>query len=401
MMTAAFGQHSGSGSGGGGSHSSSGGGSHSGGFSSGSHSGGSSFQGSHSSYSSSGHSGSSLFHGYSRQSSSGFGHFGSSFSHSSSSLGSSTAHSSGGLLGHSEGSTGHGPVGTSPEHQTTSGNESHGLFSSGSSRESSGISKQMDRSGQPALQHLSSTSHSNYTGSHNQGSKYSNSGTNWNGGHDVAQVHGYHGHNHNWRNGYHAYYSGWHDSFFFFGGYLFDPWGAPCVLSPWYLYPSLPGYLPYSSVIIANDDVDWNAGGYYAYDPDDDPNSYGNPDLNYSLDELTKIFNNSDEYALSEMIGSEAVGIYNDGNYMYSVNGTEFHQMMMDNIHAVENANFSIMSVKLRNDQAIVRARHEFSSPDGGNEVVYQEYRLQQIDGKFVIVDFNTSKNPSAAQTFF
>lgn len=394
MIVGAFGQH-----GGGGSHSSSGGGSHSGGFSSGSHFGGSSFHGSHSSFSGFSHLGSSGFHGYSRHSNSGSSHFGSSYSHS---LGNNQ--SSGGSLAEGGSSTGHSLFGSSVGHSTGNESEGHSLFSSGTSheRESSGISRLMDRSGEAPIQHLSSSAHSNYTGSHNLAGNYSNSGTNWNGGHDVAQVHGYHGHNQHWRSGYHAYYSGFHDSFFFFGGYLFDPWGAPCVLSPWYLYPSLPGYLPYSSVIISDDNVDWNDGGAYAYDPDDDPNSYGNPDLNYSLDELTKIFNNSDEYALSELIdNSQAIGIYNDGTYMYSINGSEFHQMMMDNIHAVENANFSIMSVKMRNDQAIVRARHEFSSPEGGDEVVYQEYRLQMIGGRFVIVDFNTSKNPSAAQTFF
>jgi hypothetical protein len=398
---------------------------HSGGSSSSSgssHSGGGSAQhssGSPSHSSSSGYhsSGSSGYHSYSHSSqsyshgSSSFGHSASSsgFGHSSSSpFGSSSPwsshESSSGLHSYTRQSSGsYSHYGSEPGFQ--SGSSFNGGSGSSVERRSSGFGSQPHAFTQAherafsGTQHLSAVPHSTYSGNHNTTGSVGSSSYS-----GPALVHGV-GHWRHigpWRSGYRGYYSGWRDSFFFFPGYVFDVWAGPVVISPWYYYPSLPAYLPYDSVIQDDDYVNWNDGSAYAYSQDMDGSQYGNPDLNYSLDELAKIFNDTDESALGELIDdSKQVGIYNDGSYMYSVKGSDFHQMMLDNMHAVENVDFSVTNVTTKGEEAVVRAKHDFSSPDGGNETVYQEYRLQRDGDHFVIVDFNTSKTQASAQTFF
>jgi hypothetical protein len=204
-----------------------------------------------------------------------------------------------------------------------------------------------------------------------------------------------------WREGY--YSPGWHDSTFFFGFYVFSPFESACVVSPWYYYPCLPPYLAYNRVIVLNDNCDWNDGSEYSYVAQEAPNSYGDSDLNSAISQIQNVFQNDDESAISQVVDSNMqVGVYNDGKYMYSVNGPDFSQMMADNVHGVQNVGFTVTDVKVEPDYAIVTARHEFQdAEDGGSTVVYQEYRLTRNGDHYAIEDFNTSKSPGGARTFF
>jgi hypothetical protein len=241
--------------------------------------------------------------------------------------------------------------------------------------------------------------HSPYTGNHNFASGYTGSGHV--GTTQVYNNNPYLGRHGNWREGY--YRPGWHDETFFFGFYVFSPFESACVVSPWYYYPCLPPYLAYNRVIILNDNCDWNDGNDYTYVPQEAPNTYGDADLNSSISQLESIFQNDDENAISSVVDPDMqVGVYNDGKYMYSVNGKDFSQMMTDNVHGVQNVGFTVTNVKVQPDYAIVTARHEFQdAEDGGSTVVYQEYRLTRNGDHYAIEDFNTSKSPSGARTFF
>jgi len=172
---------------------------------------------------------------------------------------------------------------------------------------------------------------------------------------------------------------------FHFGLYLSAP-TVDCVVSPWYNYPVLPAYLPVSAVYV-NTGVtcNWFAGSPYS-------SSYGyNSSLNLAVSDITAMFQNQSVTALDALIPpSGQVNIFNDGDYMYSLNDSDFRQMMQDNLQNTETSSFVVTNVLADGSQATVDCAHTFSDPDGGTKTVYQQYRLQIENGRYVIVDFST-----------
>jgi hypothetical protein len=196
---------------------------------------------------------------------------------------------------------------------------------------------------------------------------------------------------------------GFRESNFFFGFYLFSPFVDDCVYSPWYTYSCLPPYIPYDRIVVEDaPDVDWSAGDAYSYNPNQDGDAYGNTDLNYSLDEINGMYTHNDEAAVDVLVPSgNQVAIWEDGKYMYSVNGSDFRQMYKDSIKGTETDSFTITSVHHDGDTATVQAKHVFTDPESGkHNTVYQEYRLRHEGDKFVVTDFSTSTNQSTFSRF-
>jgi len=178
--------------------------------------------------------------------------------------------------------------------------------------------------------------------------------------------------------------------------YVFSPFRVACVVSPWYYYPNLPAYLTLSRVVVVDGQTcDWNEGTTYAYRPSavaDTPNNSG---LNESVDQIKAIFLNQDQQAIENLIPTESqVAFHNDGKYMYSLNGTDFQQMLADNAKDTQTSSFEITSVNVKGEEAIVKCTHVFTDAQSGNDTVYQLYRLRNTDGKFVISDFMASHTP-------
>jgi hypothetical protein len=375
IAAAAMAQHSGGGhSGGGGgssSHSSGGGGSH---FSGGSsHFGGSSSGGFHSySHSSSGSS-------YGRSSfGSGRSYGGSSFGHTySRSTGQSSYGSS-----RSYGSTSHSP-------------SSYSRSSTGSSHSIAGSSRSYGTSAQSARGYSA--------GGHDYGANYNNtaSGRGYgggSGGHNGGFGNSHVGHffgNHGgfwgggWRSGYWGY-GGWGAPGWFFGAYLFDPWAEPCVVSPWYYYPGLPPYIPDDDVSYGDPgSVNWQVDSNYDYAPEGPQTP-----LDQAIGDIVGAFNGENVNSINDLIPSDdKVAIYNDSKYMYSLSGKDFDQMMMDNLHDVKTISFNTTMVNQSGNQAIVKCKHVFSDPQGGQDIIYQMYRLQNEGGHYIITAFMTSQS--------
>lgn len=234
-----------------------------------------------------------------------------------------------------------------------------------------------------------------------------NHSNNWTGGHGGTISHNTHGGwvtgggthvhgEHDWhrfRNGFDRFRDD-DDVNFFFGFYAFAPYDD-CFVSPWYWYPTLPPYIAYSHCIVVSDyePCDWNGGVVYEYDPYSRYNSYGNSALNYSVDELRKVFTSDDEFALGHLVPSDGmVAIYTDGKYEYSLNGHDFFQMVVDNVRNNHTLNYTITDVHMEGEQAIVKARHDIDDPNGGEISVYQEFRLSPENGSYVITDFMTHR---------
>lgn len=197
------------------------------------------------------------------------------------------------------------------------------------------------------------------------------------------------------RTGYYHYDPFWRDDWFWSSSYIFNPFNnTRCVVSPWYYYPSLPGYLNYNSITIIQIGADRFQGNYYGFKRSNYwNNSYERrSDLDYAVDDLIWSFENGDRRSLSRLIPSRGnVDIYLENQYDYSLNADEFYRLMLDVIFNTETRRYEIVSVKTSRDQAEVVARHDSIDPWGRNLSVYHWYRLEQDRRGYVITKFGTS----------
>ncbi|HEY3782316.1 MAG TPA: hypothetical protein VGL56_14635 [Fimbriimonadaceae bacterium] len=183
---------------------------------------------------------------------------------------------------------------------------------------------------------------------------------------------------------------------FGFGFYVYTPFYAACVASPFYYYPGVPAYIPQGRVVVVDGySRDWS-GNAYDYRPGVAYGSYGVPNLNKVVNTVQEVFANSDANSMRTIIGGNQIAIFSEGNYEYSLNGTEFLQMLTDNIAATQTVSYTITKVYQRGISAVVEAAHTFNDPTtGGETTVYHRYRLQQNSYNwYAITDFMTSHTP-------
>jgi hypothetical protein len=220
-----------------------------------------------------------------------------------------------------------------------------------------------------------------------------------------------------WRpGGYHHYRRDWQDDFFFFSSYDFYPSYDTCVISPWYYYPHLPGYvrrnriffvLTPSVLYIGGTGFYWSGAPIYHWnDSESIYNSsglYGNydnygrsaatADLDYALEDLVTAFKRNNRRAIGRLVPMEGrVGIYVDERYDYSLEAEDFYDLMIDNVSSTDTRDYEILEVRTwRGEEARVLARHEYRDPWGGIRVVFHTYRMVRQRGGYVITDFGTS----------
>jgi hypothetical protein len=217
-------------------------------------------------------------------------------------------------------------------------------------------------------------------------------------------VHG--GHGDGWRTDYCYYFASvdWCDADFFYVGYYYQPVWDVCVVSPWYFYPHLPGYLMRSGVVIvAVPDVlfvtgpggcYWVSAPVYNWSPPTtDQTGRDESDLDYALDDLRTAFLRNDRRAIGRLVPRDGrVGIYVDEKYSYSMSADDFYDLMLDNVTTTKTDAYDIVDVRTwHDDEARVVARHEFTDTWGRRQVVYHTYRLVAQRGGYFIVDFGTS----------
>jgi len=191
---------------------------------------------------------------------------------------------------------------------------------------------------------------------------------------------------------------------FAFGAYCFTPFEQPCYVSPWYYYPCLPAYVPTSAVtVVPGYYCPWDLGVTYRYRPAVSYESYGDPSLNQAVDEIHAVFADGKPDAIDAVLPDRGqVAIFTDGKYDYSLNSEDFHNMVADNSKITPTVSFQVLSVRRGSDgQAVVECVHEFKNEDGGADRVYQEYRLQEEEGRYHITDFMTSHTPIARSAGF
>lgn len=204
-----------------------------------------------------------------------------------------------------------------------------------------------------------------------------------------------------WRCGYYAYDYRWCDDYFYYPFYSFDPWGSNCVISPWYYYPNLPGYVGRNRVrtwtipgiAFIGYPYEWvnpgyNNGGNWN-------NGWGNSrynDVDYAVDDLQNAFEEGDRRAAARLVPRRSdVGIFVDGKYSYSLSADDFCDLLLDNIQNTRTRRYAIERVWRSNDGARVIARHEFEDPWGQRCTVWHNVIFQYERNQLVIREFGVS----------
>lgn len=207
----------------------------------------------------------------------------------------------------------------------------------------------------------------------------------------------------NYRVGYVQYDSRWCDDYFAYPYYAFTPIYNQCVVSPWYYYPQLPGYVINNRITIIQSrpctfigvNYNWSRNSYgnngngYGY-------GYGNrsSDLDYALEDLVSTFERPDRRALDRLVPRRGnVSIALEGRFAYSMDAEDFYDMFLDASQSSRTTRYDILDVRTNRDEATIMARHDYLDPWGRTERVYHYLRLIRERGEYVIREFGTSSN--------
>jgi hypothetical protein len=206
-----------------------------------------------------------------------------------------------------------------------------------------------------------------------------------------------------YRTGYYHYKPEWHNSLFRFNFYLYEPDYDRCVVSPWYCYPHLPGYIRINNVLILTRPriVFWvnidDRGCYWRdadlYDWRYELSRANGTALDDALDTLVYAFEKQNKRSISRLIPDRTrINVYSNEEYSYSLQPDDFYDLMIDNIENTQTVRYDVVSVRnYRAREARVLVRHEFIDPWNERQTMYHTYRLELQKGQYIITDFGTS----------
>lgn len=197
-----------------------------------------------------------------------------------------------------------------------------------------------------------------------------------------------------WRTGYYHYNNNWRDSSFWYPNYCFSPFGnVNIVISPWYSYSFLPGYLDCTHVVVSNyrGYWGWNVGYVYVYD-NTGYRTNRNQSLDNAIDDLQDGFERRDYRALQNLVPNNGqIAIFRDGRYDYSIDSRDFEDLLNDLTSNADTNRYRILESRINRDTARISAVHEYTDQWGDRQRVYHSIYLENERGNMVIREFGTS----------
>jgi len=196
----------------------------------------------------------------------------------------------------------------------------------------------------------------------------------------------------------------WRDYHFGYGYYCYRPIPYQCGFSPYYWYWSVPGYLPWNRchvlrptiIIIIGSFINWNycgigsSGGFYS------TSYYNYSALDRSLSDLKDAFLYRDYRLLDRLVPNDGrVEIFIDGEYVYSLDSSDYYDITSDLIYTTETTDFDIVDVRrIQGSRGYVAtARHEFIDAWGDRQQTYLTFTLQPWNGGYRIAQAGTQRN--------
>lgn len=220
---------------------------------------------------------------------------------------------------------------------------------------------------------------------------------NYNQHHGNWNHHGNWGHNNHWN---------WNNSNFFFGLYFYPGFGfgldygywgfggcgAYCTYSPFYYYGFPYVYAPrvvveevptYTYVPVPA----YQYGGYYM-----GQGEYSG--LDAALNDIQTAWTQGQpDLMLKHIDSSTQIAIYLDGNYSYSMQGSDYANMVRDAIGHIRTISLTFDNVEQRSDGAYTATGvHRFYDLDGTQKSVDVSFTLAQQGGRWVIVSAGSTE---------
>jgi hypothetical protein len=118
------------------------------------------------------------------------------------------------------------------------------------------------------------------------------------------------------------------------------------------------------------------------------------PGLDAALDDIRRAWTNRDaDLILRHVDSTRQVQIYLNGDYLYSLSGSDYRAMVRDAMGRVRTVSFTLDDLERRSDGAIrASGRHEFYDIDGDLKAVDVSYTLNRIGGRWIIVAAESSE---------
>ena len=202
-----------------------------------------------------------------------------------------------------------------------------------------------------------------------------------------------------WRNGYSHYNNNWNDNHFWYPNYCFTPWGnVNIVISPWYSYTFLPGYLNCEHIYVTNYRGYWGWNTGFTYTSVNDNYGYNrssqNRELDYTIEDLQDGFENRDFRALDRLVPDRGqIAIYRDGRYDYSIDTRDFSDLLNDLSSNANTNRYRILETRINRNSARISGLHEYTDQWGNRQRVYHSIYLENEHGDYVIREFGTSNS--------
>lgn len=203
--------------------------------------------------------------------------------------------------------------------------------------------------------------------------------------------------NYRYRSGYYQYDRGFNDDRFYYPHYSFG-YHDRSVISPWYCYTNLPGYLNvnrvrYDVVGIRLGPLQiWNYQANNGYGRSGYGNTnYGRNSYDYYVDtavtDLVNVFLRRDLRALDQIMPTQKwvylTGGWGDG---YSVSSDDAYDMMRDLVTSTNTRGFWVKNVEVGGDAMRIRAEHQYFDAWNQPNSVYLEFIFQQErSGRFYV----------------
>lgn len=195
----------------------------------------------------------------------------------------------------------------------------------------------------------------------------------------------------NYRTGYYQYSSNWQDCNFWYPYYSYTP-SQHCIISPFYWYSNLPGYLSITRIFWTDSCVrydDWRDYRYRGYDRYD---NWSNDRVSEAVSDIEEAFLSRDLRSLDRLIPRNTTITIDDRSYRnYRVRSDDFYDMMADLVTNTRTRDFDITRVQTRGDYVRVYARHSFEDAWRRNNNVYMTFILRESRFGYEIVEFETS----------
>lgn len=204
-----------------------------------------------------------------------------------------------------------------------------------------------------------------------------------------------------YQGGYYYYNHGWpsrHERPLRYGYWVFDYVPDYSYRSVYYHYGYFP-YIPFARIVVVKrpvvtyievpiviKDSRYYESDYYLEQP-------AISSVGRALSDIRSAWlTNDPELILRHVRTDRQIHVLLDGDYAYSVDGWDYHDMTRDAIASISTIDFEYDSIRKRGDDRVIAyGKHRFFTMDGDRKTVYVSYELERRGSEWIITEVGSS----------